>query len=184
MLQRGDTLAAQRMVRRPQVDVIGRHRFLVGEFLEHLHHALAGLMGCAKVFLSHLVGGGFLCAAEGVELGLRHLLAQHQQAHAQIARARHHGDDTRRHRHQHRDGRLGNRLGAARKMTARDMTGFVRENADHLIGLVELHEDAGIYKDILSFGRERIDRIVIDQINPQGIRIEPRRLENRRFIGF
>ena len=53
-----------------------------------------------------LVGGGFLHAAEGVELRLRHALAAHQDQHAGFAGAGRDRCNADHHRQQHRDHRL------------------------------------------------------------------------------
>ena len=50
-------------------------------------------------------------------------------------------------------------------MAAGDMTGFVGQNADHLIRCLRLAQKAGIDEDALATGHEGINARIIDKVD-------------------
>ena len=72
-----------------------------------------------------------------------------------------------------------NFLAHAREVAAGDVTGLVREHADHLVWRLRLHEQAGIDEDALAAGDERVDAGIVDQIDLDRPWIEAGGLEDR-----
>ena len=65
-------------------------------------------------------------------------------------------------------------------MAAGNVTGFVGDNADDLLGALGLRQQAGIDKQPLSAGDEGIKGVVIDQVNLDRRRIKVGGEENWR----
>ena len=60
----------------------------------------------------------------------------------------------------------------ARQMTAGDMAGFVRHDADDLVGPVGAHQRAGVHEQILAAGDEGVERRIVDDIDMHRLGIE------------
>ena len=132
-----------------------------------------------------LVGGGFLDAAELVELALGNGLAKPHRRHAGLSRARHHGGNAHHHRQQHGDGGFFHAGFAADQMPRLDVAGLMRHHADQFIGGLGRQQDAREYEDIFAAIAERGKGVhfgIAHQPDLGGVGIEPRRLGQRRFI--
>ena len=87
--------------------------------------------------------------------------------------AQHHRDDA-------LDAGVAHRLLGAGQMAAGDMAGLVRQHAEQLVRGFGAHDQAGIDEFVLPAGDEGIELLVLDQIDVQRARLEPRRLPDRR----
>ena len=91
--------------------------------------------------------------------------------------------DYRRHAKQGADDRR--RAGAvhldahARQMAAGDVARFMGQNADHFIGRLGLHQQAGVDEQALTAGHEGVDARIIDQVDLDRAGIDTGRPENR-----
>ena len=124
-----------------------------------------------------LVGRGLL-AHRILHIGpLRHALGPEERraASADYRRrgAQHHRDDA-------LDAGIAHRLLGAGQMAAGDMAGLVRQNAEQLVRGVDAHDQAGVDEFVLPGGDKGIELLVLDQIDVERARLEPRRLPDRR----
>jgi hypothetical protein len=60
----------------------------------------------------------------------------------------------------------------AHQMAARYMACFMGDHADHLIGLFQPHDRAGIDKYVLPFGHESVERRIVNDVHPDSGGIE------------
>jgi hypothetical protein len=67
-------------------------------------------------------------------------------------------------------------------VTAGDVAGFVRDDTDHLVGRVGLHQRAGVYEDVLAIEHEGVEGIVLHNAHLDTPRAEPGRLEQRSGV--
>jgi len=126
-----------------------------------------------------VIGRGFLGDRILQEGAFCHALrGQHRRPAAAALRCDRRGG-TERRRDDAFDAGVSHRVLKTRQMPARDMAGFMGKHADQLIRRLRPHDQAGIDEFVLSAGDERIDLLVLDQIDVQCVRIEPRRLPNR-----
>ncbi len=125
------------------------------------------------------VGGRFLGAAESQIFAERGLLARHHDAHAGVAAARR---DRRRAEQQaeQRDARHGfHALARSDRVTAHDVTEFVREHPLHLLGAVGGLDQSAEDIDILATRDEGVDAAVAEQMDLHLSGAQPRRDEQR-----
>ena len=67
-------------------------------------------------------------------------------------------------------------------MTACDMAGFMRENANQLVGRLRFHDGADIDENLLAVCDERVKRPIPDNDDLRCARAYARRFENRRRV--
>ena len=66
----------------------------------------------------------------------------------------------------------------ARQMAAGDVPGLMRQNADRLVRRLRLEQQAGVNEDALAARHEGVDARILDQIDPDRLGIDARRLED------
>ena len=159
----------------------GVAEFLVLQLLEEIDVAASGNPRRVEVGGARLVGARFLLAGEGQHLADRRALAEAEQRHAGIARARR-DRARRRDERQQRNARCGrSALGAeAHRVPARDMPQFVRQDALDLVGVVRLQDRARVDVDRLPGHDEGVEAVVRNQHDIDVRRIESRRGRQRR----
>ncbi len=166
--QRPYPLRRQRMRLHVGVDLARHIENLVGKPLERFIHALGRLSGGREKTNAGAVGGILLRADIGEERILDRRLRRGQRRHAGAAAiaagaggsnhrgaAQDHCDDRGRRRHPYL-------LAHARQVTAGDVSGLVREHADHLVRRVRLHDRACVDEDTTAVGDERVEGALID----------------------
>jgi hypothetical protein len=67
-------------------------------------------------------------------------------------------------------------------MAAGDVARLVGQHADHLQRILGHLQHAREHEDALPGGDERIDRVVVYQMDPDIVRVQPRRAPDRRGV--
>ena len=167
-----DTVDRHRMRHHIGTDVAQRDHRLLGELLEQVQHALAGLSGGGEEFDRRLVGGSLQGARIAQDQALGEALRSHHDAAARLgdlAVTGHRPTGDGGGPDQHADDRnialASDFVLHAGQMAAGDMTGFVGQNADHLIRCLRLAQKAGIDEDALATGHEGINARIIDKVD-------------------
>ena len=65
-------------------------------------------------------------------------------------------------------------------MSAGDVAGLVRDDADHLVGRLGLMQGAGVDEDVAAVDHEGVEAVVPDDAHGDVLRAEAGRLEDRR----
>ena len=119
-----------------------------------------------------LVGGGFFGLAVCQEATHRRIGAAGHRTHAELARRRNAGETSADRRGQaqnlQRHGRrfhLRNLRAQSRQVTAGDMAGLVRDDADHLVRRVRYHERSGMHEHVVAIDDEGVEVLVVDEVD-------------------
>ncbi len=188
LAQAGDAICGHGMAAHERILVGGGNVFLLGEVLEGLEHAPAGLPGGLQELDACLVGGRFLRAALAQQRAHDHLVAAHHHAAAEpgdLARVivaggcpTDHQADAQ-HGHQQRLGLVARDAVAQRRhVPAGDVAGLVRDHADDLVGRLGLQDGAGVQEHVEAVDHERVEALVADDAHGD-VAAEPCRLEDR-----
>ena len=94
-------------------------------------------------------------------------------------RAAHHGGKPEQLQHQRRRLRARDLRAESGKVPARDMPALMRDDADHLIGCLCRHQRAGMHEHVMAVDDERVEVLVVDDMDADSLRAEPGRLEDR-----
>ena len=68
-------------------------------------------------------------------------------------------------------------------MAAGDVAAFMGDDADDLIGCLGLHQQPGMDEHVLPIHDEGVEGAVVDDMDPDALRPEPRRGEDRLGVG-
>ena len=126
-----------------------------------------------------MIGRGFLGDRILHEGAFRHALGGQHGRTAAAPFAGHRRSGAEHHRDDPLDAGVAYRVLKTGQMPAGDMAGLVREHADKLVRRLRAHDQAGIDEFVLPAGDKGIDLLVLDEIDVQRVRIEPRRLPDR-----
>ena len=63
-------------------------------------------------------------------------------------------------------------------MAAGDMTAFVGDNPDHLIGRLGVHQRAGMDEHVMSIDDEGVEGAVVDEMDVDALRAQPSGVED------
>src|SRR5436305_919993 len=147
----------------PRVLAVARQDFSGLQNFEKLHQAARGLAGAVEKIERGMIGGGLLRDREPHERALADRLR------AEERRTVTPGDRGRRadyHRDDLLDTGVVHRLLAAYDVTAGNVAGLVRDDADQLVRRFRPQDEPGIDKDRLAAGDKRVQLIVLDQVDP------------------
>ena len=138
-----------------------------GEALERRQHAAARLLGRVEERQARLVGRRFLLTPLGEQRAHDHFVAAEQNAlagAAEVARAvaagyaaGDHQADAENLRQQRARLVLGDARAQRRHVAAGDVARLVRDDADHLVGRIGLHQRAGVHEDVLAIEHEGVE---------------------------
>ncbi len=70
-----------------------------------------------------------------------------------------------------------------REMPADDVAAFMGDDADHLVWRLGLHQRAGMDEHIVPVDDEGVEAAVVDDVNFDGLRAQPRSVEDRLGVG-
>ena len=87
-------------------------------------------------------------------------------------RAAHHGGKPENLQHQGRRLRARHLRAQPGEMAAGDMTALMRDDADHLIGVLGLHQRAGMHEHIVAVDDEGVEVFVVDDVDADSLRAE------------
>ena len=163
---------------------------LAGHCLEGLEHAAARLMGGVEEAHARLVGRGFLVLTIGEDAPHGRILPAIGDAHAGLPdpgraaeRAGSHGREPEQLEHQRCRLRPRQLRAEPREMASGDMAALMRDDADHLVRRLGLHQRAGMDEHIVPVDDEGIEAPVVDDVDLDRLRAETRSGENRLGIG-
>ena len=171
-----DALLGQRMGTHPGLLPVARQQLVALQDLEELQQAASRLAAAVEKVQRRMVGGGLL---RDRELQKRALAYAGGAEHRRAAAPDHRGGGGGGHRDDGLDAGVAQRLLGAQHMSAGDMAALVRDDTDQLVGHLGPQNQAGVDEDRLAAGDERIELIVVDQVNPDIAGIEPGRAPNR-----
>ena len=163
-----------------QIRAHPRHRqnVLAVEDVEELRKARRRDARALEIADAGLVGGLLLAAAEAHEIVLRIGLAAGDDRRAEGGcgdhggRAEHGGQD-------HLGGRALLRPADPAKMPARDVAGFMRHHPGQLPGILGAHDQPGVEEQVHAARDERVQLIVVDDVDAHRIAPEPRGVQER-----
>ena len=98
-------------------------------------------------------------------------------------RAGRHGRKPEQLQHQRRRLRPRQLRAKPREMTAGDMAALMRDDADHLVWRLGLHQRAGMDEHIVPVDDEGVEAAVVDDVNFDGLRAQPGGVEDRLGVG-
>ena len=183
-----DALRGQRM--RPQVRVLAnaREHLLPLKNLEELQEPARRLPAGVEKSHGRVIGRGLLRHRILHEGALGDAFrGQHGRA-AAAAPAGDAGSGAEHHRDDSFDAGVPCRLLKARQVPPGNMAGLMREHPDQLVRSLGAHDEAAVDEFVLAAGDEGIYLLVLDQIDVQRARLEPRRLPDRGYhranVGF
>ncbi len=165
-----DTLLGQRMGADPGFLALACQEFAGLQDLEKFQEAAGRLAAAVEKVERRVVGGGFLRHRELQKRALADPLRPKQRGAAApeygCAGGGHHRDDA-------LDAGVAHRLLGTQHMPAGDMAGFMCDDPEQLVRIFRLQDQPAIQKDRLPAGDERIELIVLDEIDPDIVGLEP-----------
>ncbi len=162
-----DAFCRHRMRLEIGIGILRGEQDLVGQPPEGVSHALCRLAGGGEEFHAAAIGLlllGTLVGQQGTPDGLLRAengsgrvadIAAAASGGDRAANSEDHGDDRRRLR-------LCKLLAQPRQVSAGDVTGFVREHADHLVWNLCVNQRSGVDEDSLGIDHEGVERAVVD----------------------